>query len=364
MRLNRFLASAGLGSRRSCEELIQNGWVSINNQPCTKLATEVAPDDEVRVHGRLVQTRPLTYVILSKPTGYVCTRSDPHAERTIYDLLPPHLHDLAHVGRVSTVGELTASLAHELNQPLTAILSNAEAAQDVLDIEPTNLRELREILTDIAEDDRRAVEVIHRLRGLLKKGRLELVSLDANEVVGEVVRLIGGDVLLHNVRVRLELADALPSVQGDRVQLRWRHLERCEVSYYLLDVELSFSAHPFVQQLQQGSGAFAFVRPNVSREQALPAGQEQLWFDVPEALRSRNLLVEARAGGVVARELRYASSLAVRTIDSYGQVEVTHATSGKPLPAVIWLVIVQPFSSEPRQPSTSAPPATPTPVVY
>ena len=128
--------------------------------------------------------------------------------------------DLAHVGRVSTVGELTASLAHELNQPLTAILSNAEAAQDVLDVEPTNLRELREILTDIVEDDRRAVEVIHRLRGLLKKGRLELVPLDANEVVGEVARLVGGDVLLRKVQVRLELAEQLPSVQGDRVQVQ------------------------------------------------------------------------------------------------------------------------------------------------
>ena len=128
--------------------------------------------------------------------------------------------DLAHVGRVSTVGELTASLAHELNQPLTAILSNAEAAQDVLDVTPTNLPELREILADIVDDDRRAVEVIHRLRGLLKKGQLELAPLDANEVVREVARLVGGDAVLRDVLVRLELADRLPPAHGDRVQVQ------------------------------------------------------------------------------------------------------------------------------------------------
>lgn len=128
--------------------------------------------------------------------------------------------DLSHVGRVSTMGELTASLAHELNQPLTAILSNAETAQDALESSTVDLDEIREILADIVEDDKRAGAVIRRLRGLLKKGSLEFTSLDVNEMVGEVARLVGGDAVLRHVSVRLELAPALPPVRGDRVQLQ------------------------------------------------------------------------------------------------------------------------------------------------
>jgi signal transduction histidine kinase len=128
--------------------------------------------------------------------------------------------DLSHVGRVSTIGELTASLAHQLNQPLTAILSNAQAAQDLLDSNPASLEEIREILADIVEDDKRAGEVIHRLRGLLTKGNLEFAALDINEVVSEVARLVSGDAVLRAVSIRLDLAPRLPPVWGDRVQLQ------------------------------------------------------------------------------------------------------------------------------------------------
>jgi len=124
------------------------------------------------------------------------------------------------VGRVSTMGELTASLAHELNQPLTAILSNAQAAQRLLESNAVNLEEVREILADIVEDDKRAGAVIHRLHGLLKKGSREFTELDVNEMVGEVARLVSGDADLRNVSLRLELAPRLPRVRGDRVQLQ------------------------------------------------------------------------------------------------------------------------------------------------
>jgi C4-dicarboxylate-specific signal transduction histidine kinase len=98
------------------------------------------------------------------------------------------LQDLAHVGRVSTMGELTASLAHELNQPLTAILSNAQAAQRILHAGGADLAEIREILGDIVEDDKRAGDVIQRLRGFLKKGQLEFSTLDVGELVSQVAR--------------------------------------------------------------------------------------------------------------------------------------------------------------------------------
>jgi C4-dicarboxylate-specific signal transduction histidine kinase len=128
--------------------------------------------------------------------------------------------DLAHIGRVSAVGELTASLAHELNQPLSAILSNAQAAQRMLESEPRDLAEIAEILRDIVVDDKRAGEVIRRLRTLLRKGELEHASLDVNEVVGEVARLVRSDAANRHVSVRLELTKGLPRVRGDRVQLQ------------------------------------------------------------------------------------------------------------------------------------------------
>ncbi len=128
--------------------------------------------------------------------------------------------DLAHIGRVSAMGELTASLAHELSQPLTAILSNAQAAQRLLAADPVNLGELRAILDDVVADDKRAAAVIHRLRVLLKKGHIEFVPLDVNEIVGEVAWLVRSDAIIRNVSMSLELGADLPRVRGDRVQLQ------------------------------------------------------------------------------------------------------------------------------------------------
>jgi signal transduction histidine kinase len=128
--------------------------------------------------------------------------------------------DLSHIGRVSALGELTASLAHELNQPLTAILTNAQVAQRLLAADAVNLEEVREILSDIVTDDKRAGDIVHRLRSLIKKGDLEFVSLDLNEIVGEVAWLVRSDAILRNVSLSLEFAADLPKVHGDRVQLQ------------------------------------------------------------------------------------------------------------------------------------------------
>ena len=128
--------------------------------------------------------------------------------------------ELAHLTRVSTMGELAASLAHELNQPLTAILSNAQAAQRFLAAKPTDVEEVREILEDIAQDNRRASEVIRRLRDLVKKGELDVASLDLGGVARDVVLLIHSDAILHNVSVSLELDAGLPKVRADKVQLQ------------------------------------------------------------------------------------------------------------------------------------------------
>jgi C4-dicarboxylate-specific signal transduction histidine kinase len=128
--------------------------------------------------------------------------------------------DLTHIGRVSALGELTASLAHELSQPLTAILYNAQTAERLLAADAVNLDKLREIVTDIIADDKRASDVISRLRTLLKKGDPEFVSLDLNEIVGEVAWLMRSDAMARNLPLSLELAADLPRVRGDRVQLQ------------------------------------------------------------------------------------------------------------------------------------------------
>jgi two-component system, LuxR family, sensor kinase FixL len=128
--------------------------------------------------------------------------------------------ELAHLTRVATMGELAASLAHELNQPLTAILSNAQAAQRFLAAKPANLEEVREILKDIVQDNQRAGEVIRRLRAFLKKEDPAFAPLDLEGLIRDVVTLVHSDAVLHNVRVLLEFSDGLPSVQGDRVQLQ------------------------------------------------------------------------------------------------------------------------------------------------
>ena len=128
--------------------------------------------------------------------------------------------DFAHLSRVAMLGELSGSLAHELNQPLTAILSNAQAAQRFLAQSPPRVDKLAEILADIVKSDRRAEAVIQRLRSLLRKEESQRHPLDINEVVEESIRLMRSDLLSRQVEVRTDLADALPPVSGDRNQLQ------------------------------------------------------------------------------------------------------------------------------------------------
>ena len=105
MRLNRFLAAAGLGSRRSCDQLIAAGSVVINGHRIEKLATTVGPDDDVRVNGRQVRVALPVTLVLNKPRGYVVTRSDERGRRTIYDLLDQGHANLFHVGRLDKESE-------------------------------------------------------------------------------------------------------------------------------------------------------------------------------------------------------------------------------------------------------------------
>lgn len=122
IRLNRFLASCGLGSRRGCERLIAEGQIQINGDTCTNLSTRVQPDDSVRHNGMMLQQARETTVLLNKPRGFLCSRGDPQGRDTIYNLLPPSFHHLPHIGRLdldshglillSNAGKLSECLSH------------------------------------------------------------------------------------------------------------------------------------------------------------------------------------------------------------------------------------------------------------
>lgn len=127
--------------------------------------------------------------------------------------------ELAHLGRVAMVGELSTALAHELNQPLTAILSNAQAAKRLLAVDPADLDQVREILDDIVRDDARAAEVIRQLRLLIQKADALFVPLRVADLVTEALSIVRSELLTRGVSVTTEFAPSLPNVTGDRVQL-------------------------------------------------------------------------------------------------------------------------------------------------
>lgn len=129
------------------------------------------------------------------------------------------LSEVTHLARVSTMGELTAALAHELNQPLAAILSNAQAAQRFLHRENPDLDELREICNDIVVDDKRAGDLMRRIRRLSKRGESKFEQLNINNVIEDACKLMSNDLAIKHIRLHTDLAPNLPALQGDPVQL-------------------------------------------------------------------------------------------------------------------------------------------------
>jgi PAS domain S-box-containing protein len=127
---------------------------------------------------------------------------------------------LARVVGASTMGELTASIAHEINQPLTAIVTNANASRRILASPTPDLEEVQQAVTDIAEAGTRAAEIIAHIRALLKKSAPEKETLDMNQVIHQVLALIPGVLEKQHVSVEMELRPALPPVLGDQVQLQ------------------------------------------------------------------------------------------------------------------------------------------------
>src|ERR1700730_8811147 len=128
--------------------------------------------------------------------------------------------ELAHVNRVTTMGQLAASIAHEVNQPITGMVTNADAALRWLDGQPPDLEKVRYSLDEIIKDGNRAGDVIGRIRALIKKVPPRKDGLEINEAILEVIALAHGEVVKNGVALQTQLAAGLPLVQGDRVQLQ------------------------------------------------------------------------------------------------------------------------------------------------
>jgi signal transduction histidine kinase len=162
----------------------------------------------------------ITAVILIQ-AGLIAILLNEHRRRQLAEVQArQRMDELAHINRFSTAGELTASIAHEINQPLGSILTNAETAGAILDSANPDIAELKDIVKDILQDDRRASEVIRRMRSLLKKAPFELKEFDLNDLVRDSVEFlstlaIGRKAELHSVTT----PDALP-ILGDRIQLQ------------------------------------------------------------------------------------------------------------------------------------------------
>jgi C4-dicarboxylate-specific signal transduction histidine kinase len=130
------------------------------------------------------------------------------------------LHEIAHLDRVASLGALATSLAHELNQPLTAILTNAQAAQVLLANGSVSPNELGEVLTDIVEDDRRPGDIIYRMRRMLKKGDVQAEPVDLNAISIDTIRLVAGRAARQRVTIEQLLSQTGVLVTGDSVQLQ------------------------------------------------------------------------------------------------------------------------------------------------
>jgi len=129
-------------------------------------------------------------------------------------------NELLHATRTGTMVELTAALAHEINHPLGSILNNANAAKRFLDSKKPDLDEIREIIADIISEDRRASDVIQKLRSLMKKTEAEFIPLDINHIIEEVLVLTHSELVIKNISLSKKLKKNLPNISGERVQLQ------------------------------------------------------------------------------------------------------------------------------------------------
>jgi PAS domain S-box-containing protein len=190
---------------------------ALRGQPAMTDVRVVRPDGEVR----WVRVRARSHLdekgAPDELSGLFVDITDRKAAETEAEL---QRQEVNHLMRVSVLGELSGAIAHEVNQPLTAILSHAQAALYLLGRDSPDLAEVRDALQDIVQEDNRAGEVVQRLRGLLKKGESPSEPVDLNELVDSTTALLRNEMIGRRVTVETELAAVLPAVFGDSVQLQ------------------------------------------------------------------------------------------------------------------------------------------------
>ena len=222
IRLNKYLASAGVGSRRACDALVQQGEVIINGKTCLNPGYRVQPGDFIRASGRRIEPLEVQSIVLHKPPGLVCTRSDENNRATIYELLPPRLHHLAHVGRLdldsegllilSNDGELTQALTHPSHKIEKLYQVTTEKA-----FENSILTQLEKgVFTEVGKA--RAVSVKR-----LSSRRLEMIlNTGLKRQIRYMIQAVG-----HRVKrlVRIKIGDlTLNTLKPGK----WRFLEKSE----------------------------------------------------------------------------------------------------------------------------------------
>jgi PAS domain S-box-containing protein len=176
---------------------------------------------KVRKDGEVLWVRETARAMLIKQRPVVLVVCEDITERKrAAEALREVQMELAHANRVATMGQLTASIAHEVKQPIAATLTNAQAALRWLGAEPPDVDEVRQALGRIVRDGNRAGDVIGRIRGLIEKAPPRKEALAINEAVREVLAMLHGEVVKHDISMRTRLAEGLPRIQGDRVQLQ------------------------------------------------------------------------------------------------------------------------------------------------
>jgi 23S rRNA pseudouridine2605 synthase len=223
VRLNRYLAAAGMGSRRDCDEIIAAGRVTINGEICTNFSAQPGPRDHVKVKGKLVHIDPPLYIMLHKPPGFVSTKSDPHARDTIFDLLPAKFSRLSNVGRLDAQSEglllliNDGALAQRLTHPRYKIDKEYEVTLD----RPWDPALASKLFDGIFLDGQRAqIARLHsltptRLRVVLRQGINRQIRRMLEAVGFKVKRLIR--VRIGNLRL------------GDLPRGQWRPLSKEEL---------------------------------------------------------------------------------------------------------------------------------------
>jgi 23S rRNA pseudouridine2605 synthase len=226
LRLNRFLAAAGVGSRRHCDELIAAGRVTINGRVCRNFSAQPTETDHVKVGGKLVRSQRKVYIMLNKPARFVSTRADPNARDTIFDLLPPKLPRLFNIGRLDAQSEGLLILTNDgdLAQRLTHPRSKIEKEYDVTINHPWDPSLGPKLLAGMTLDGQRArmekVTAIRatRVRVILRQGINRQIRRMFYELGYEVEKLV-------RVRVgHLRL--------GDLPRGHWRALTKSELKSF------------------------------------------------------------------------------------------------------------------------------------